>query len=128
MRRTSLGASGPARGPLPPVVVKCLERPPVLGAPGAACRCVASALSQTWWPTGEGQGDAPRLASPPDAAWLVQEHLSVEALQWRHVKPGSGSWRYFHHLTPLEELLCCLNHLYSSLFFVNRNKDLVIPM
>ena len=42
--------------------------------------------------------------------------------------PGCGCWRYFHHLTPLEELLCCLNHLYSSLFFVNRNKDLVIPM
>lgn len=34
----------------------------------------------------------PHLASPPDAAWLEQEHLSVEALQWHHVKLGAWLW------------------------------------
>ena len=43
-------------------------------------------------PLGRGGGDAPTLGRPPDAAWLLQEHLPREPLQYRHVKPGAWLW------------------------------------
>lgn len=63
----------------------------VSGVPGAACRCVTSALSQTQWPTWEGWGRNPwHLAGPRRGQW--QGHLSEEPLRWLHVKLEAWLW------------------------------------